>query len=143
LKRLPDSTQALVIRTDFSEPAAWDAVRSAIRAPVHDSAGTFEAYVEFVNDEEYTGLASEQLLSIVPSGLHASFIFLVDHVTLSHPENPILVVDLYDQPGRTFRVIPSEMWAVENNLSIANLDFDEFAGAVDQDGIFRGFPQEM
>jgi hypothetical protein len=26
-------------------------------------------------------------------------------------------------------------------LSIANLDFDDFADAVDQDGVFRGFPR--
>jgi hypothetical protein len=33
------------------------------------------------------------------------------------------------------------MWGVENNLSIANMDFEEFADAVGPDGIFRGFPQ--
>jgi uncharacterized protein DUF6924 len=32
------------------------------------------------------------------------------------------------------------MWSVENNLSIANMDFDEFADAVDQDGVYRRFP---
>ena len=49
---------------------------------------------------------------------------------------------MYDEPGRTFRVIPSEMWSVENNLSIANMDFAEFADAVDEDGVFRGFPEK-
>ena len=29
----------------------------------------------------------------------------------------------------------------ENNLSIANMDFREFAESVDPDGVFRGFPQ--
>ena len=28
---------------------------------------------------------------------------------------------------------------LENNLSLANMDFDEFADAVDAAGIFRGF----
>jgi len=32
------------------------------------------------------------------------------------------------------------MWDVENNLSLAILDFADFADAVDKDGIFRGFP---
>jgi Domain of unknown function (DUF6924) len=31
------------------------------------------------------------------------------------------------------------MWSVENNLSIANMDFEDFADATDDDGIFRGF----
>ena len=41
--------------------------------------------------------------------------------------------------GATFRCVPSAVQAVENNLSIANMDFEEFAGAVDEDGVFRGF----
>jgi len=28
---------------------------------------------------------------------------------------------------------------VENNLSLANMDFEEFADSVDADGVFRGF----
>jgi hypothetical protein len=47
-------------------------------------------------------------------------------------------VDLFDEPGRTFRVIPSEMWGIENNLSTSNMGFDEFAVLADKDGIFRG-----
>ncbi len=45
----------------------------------------------------------------------------MDSVTLSEPEHPILVLNLYGLVGRTFRVIRSEMWGVENNVSIANL----------------------
>lgn len=40
-----------------------------------------------------------------------------------------------------FRVILSEIQRIENNLSIANVDFEEFAGSVDQDGGFRGLPK--
>jgi hypothetical protein len=52
------------------------------------------------------------------------------------------VIDALDEPGRTFRVVPSELWAVENNLSLSNMDFEEFAEAVDGDGVFRAFPGE-
>ena len=65
--------------------------------------------------------------------------FVVDSTTMAHEEHPVAVLDLWHQPGRTFRVIPSQMWSVENNLSISNMDFFEFADAVDDDGIFRGF----
>jgi uncharacterized protein DUF6924 len=47
-------------------------------------------------------------------------------------------VDLTDEPGKTFRVIPAEMWSVENNFSLANLDFADFVEAVDNEGIYRG-----
>jgi len=35
--------------------------------------------------------------------------------------------------------VASELWGIENNLSIANMDFWEFAAAVDEDGVHRGF----
>jgi hypothetical protein len=30
------------------------------------------------------------------------------------------------------------LWEVENNLSIANMGFEEFAEAADEQGIYRG-----
>jgi hypothetical protein len=30
------------------------------------------------------------------------------------------------------------MWAVQNNLVIGNADWEDFADAVDADGVFRG-----
>jgi len=53
----------------------------------------------------------------------------------------VLVIDLYADRGRTFRAIPSQIQGIKNNLSIANMDFFEFADNVDADGIFRGFPE--
>ena len=136
MKYFPDTHNALVLRTDFSDTAAWEAICAAIRKPV----GAFKAVVDFVSDPVYDGISTEQLLSLIPQASNYTFIFIVDRIALSQPDYPILVVDLYTEPGRTFRVIPSEMCSIENNLSIANMDFEEFAEAVDEDGIFRGFP---
>jgi hypothetical protein len=73
------------------------------------------------------------------AGLH--FILVADRLALTSPEHPVLVVDVAREPGRTFRVVPSAAWSVENNLSLANMDFEEFADAVDEGGVFRGFPE--
>jgi hypothetical protein len=136
LKHIPDTQNALVLRTDFSEESVWELICAAIQEPV----GDFQAYVEFLSDPTYSGLTLEQLMELVPQASDHTFVFIVDQLSVSHPEHPILVIDLLDEPGRTFRVIPSEMWSVENNLSIANMDFYEFADSVDSDNIFRGFP---
>ncbi|MFN8515091.1 MAG: hypothetical protein U0841_21405 [Chloroflexia bacterium] len=48
---------------------------------------------------------------------------------------------MHDERGRAFRAILPELWAIDANLSISNMDFFEFADSVDSDGIFRGFPQ--
>lgn len=135
MKYIPDTHQSPVVRTDFSNPAAWDEISAAIREPV----GDFRAYVDFVNDQVYDGISPERLLALIPHGFTHTFLFVVDQIALSEPDRPILVIDLYAEPGRTFRVTPSEMWSIENNLSLANMDFEEFAEAVDADGIFRGF----
>ena len=97
--------------------------------------------MDFLSDPEYDGITPEQLRSLVSQSQNHMLIFIVDQVALAHPDHPLLVVDLHDEPGRAFRVIPSEMWGIENNLSIANMEFAEFADNVDQDGVFRGFPE--
>jgi hypothetical protein len=139
LKQIPETANALVLRTDFSDDAAWESICAAIEKPAGQFG--FRAYVDCVSDPAYDGITTEQVLSLAPEDSNHTFVFVVDRITVSHPEHPILVIDLYDEPGRSFRVVPSEMWGVENNLSIANMDFDEFAGAVDPDGVFRGFPE--
>lgn len=134
MKSLPDTPHSLVLRTDFSDPDAWEHACRAIETPV----GEFKAYVTFVSDREYEGLSVDQLLALASPDAR-SFVFVVDRGTLSSGECPVLVVDLVDHPGRSFRVVASEMWGVENNLSIANMDFEDFASSVDHDGVFRGF----
>jgi hypothetical protein len=37
------------------------------------------------------------------------------------------------------RALPDQIQGIENNLSIANMDFSDFADAVDDDGTMRGF----
>jgi hypothetical protein len=135
MKKVPETEYALVLRTDFSSDDAWASICAAIREPV----GEFQAYVDFVSDLAFDGVDAEQLLSLIPKNSKRKFIFVVDRISLSHPEHPILVMDLLRERGRTFRIIPSEMWGIENNLSITNMDFAEFADSTDPDGIFRGF----
>jgi uncharacterized protein DUF6924 len=66
-------------------------------------------------------------------------VIVADAVTMGAPEPSLLVVDLFEEPGRTFRAVPSAIQSIENNLSIANMDFWEFADNVDADGVFRDF----
>lgn len=135
MKPIPATEDSLVLRTDFSDESGWQQICAAIERPV----GDFQARVTFVSDPEFAGLTVAQLVAATSHDPNRSFAFLVDHTALSHPEHPILVVELEDEPGAFFRVIPSEMWSVENNLSLANMDFWDFADAADGDGIFRGF----
>lgn len=137
MKKLPKTENSLLLRTDFADDAAWIAVCEAVQAPTEEG---YQAHVDCISDRDYDGLTVEQLVALAPQGGDHAFAFVVDRTTLTHPEQPVLVVDLYTEPGRVFRVIPSEMCNVENNLAIANMDFCDFADCVHTDGVFRGFP---
>jgi hypothetical protein len=136
--KLPDYDYSLVIRTDFSDDAAWEQICRAIQEP--QTAQKFQALVECISDEECSGLAPEAVASVLPVDSQRPFVFVADAKTISQPDHPVLVVDLLEEPSRTFRVIPSEAWGVENSLRLANMDFADFAKSVDPDGTFRGFP---
>lgn len=127
-----------MLRTDFSNDSAWKSVCNAIRRP--QGLLGVRANVECISDPAFQGLTAEQLLAQASEFDNREFIFIFDSFTLTHPENPILVLDLFEESGQTFRVIPSEMWSVESNLSTSNMDFSEFAESAGDDGIFRGFP---
>lgn len=136
---LPVTDNPLVIRTDFDDETAWQTLCKAVCATVQDGADQFYAYVDFVDDNKYQGLSKQRLLKLVSDPYNHSFLFIADRLTLTHPEFPILVVDLYASRGREFRALPTQVQAIQNNLSIANMDFADFAEAVDADSIFRGF----
>ena len=133
---LPESDNAFVIRTDFSDERAWQAVRARIAAPV----GEFVAYVRYLDDRAYDGASKDDVTSLFgPGGVDHSFVIVADARTMSHPEHPLLVIDLFDEAYRDFRAVPTAIQGIENNLSIANMDFEDFADAVDADGVFREF----
>jgi hypothetical protein len=134
MNQLKDLENAIVLRTDFSDQAAWEAICAEIRKPL----GGFHADVDFVDDRAYAEITKERLLSLFKGSDHP-FVIVVDRTAISNAEHPLLVIDLEGGAGRQFRAIPSQIQGIENNLSIANMDFEDFAGAVDKDGVFRGF----
>jgi hypothetical protein len=139
MKTIPNTEHILVLRTDFSDQAAWLKICAELRKPV----GTlhFLAYLDYLNDVEYAGVTKKQLLDLAADYNH-SFIIVADQKAMTAPEHPLLIIDLSEKSAHEFRALPSQIQSIQNNLSIANMDFEEFMGAVDQDGIFRGFSED-
>jgi hypothetical protein len=136
---LPSSDEALVVRTDFSDDSRWEEICSLISTPVEDWGEQYYARVRFLNDLSFCNAKKEQFIGSLSANYDHSFVFMVDSVTISRLDSPILVIDLYTEVGREFRALPRTIQAIENNLSIANMDFREFADSIDSDGIFRDF----
>ena len=83
----PDDLTSLVLRMDFTDDTAWEALKTALH--------TWEGYdsATFVSDPRYAGVS---LLELVDADISI-------------------------------------------NLTIANMDFAEFADAADESGTYRGF----
>ena len=138
MKDLPNPEHpgdAIVVRTDFSDEAAWARLRNEIETLF----GECGVYVSFVSDPDFDGLDISTLTSLGQRHPYCGCLFVVDRVSLTDVEHPILVLDLGEEPERPFRVIPREMKSIADNLAIANMDFCEFADSADADGVFRGF----
>lgn len=138
-----DGGDSLLIRTDFGDDSKWREAAAAAMAPGEGENSDFSACLTCIDNPENNGLSIPDLLERI--GDHPPYyVFLADHTTITDPEHPILAVDTGPEDfgstrGQTVRVIPSQMWSIENNLSISNMDFDEFVESADQDGVYRGF----
>ncbi|MGW2646450.1 DUF6924 domain-containing protein [Streptomyces sp. NPDC001393] len=126
---------SLVLRTDFSDDPAWDAVCAEI-----EEAEEFSTAV-FVSDPRFAGVSVEALVeedAAADDDAKVFYVFLADATTMADAEHRLLAVDLADEPGRTFRVAPAWFSDISVNLGIANMDFAEFADCVDGSGTYRG-----
>lgn len=143
---LPDRG-TLLVRIDFTDDDAWGQLQGeATREYGPDG---FSANVEPVNDPQWADVAWDLVKAAAPAGdTGPTVLFIADSVTFASPAHPVLVVDLLDKclsvtefphiAGRVpFRCIPAALWEVENNLNLANMDWEEFAGQV-EGGVYRG-----
>lgn len=146
--------QSILVRTDFSDDDAWHAlVRDAQAIHRHPGGYDMQAVLTPVDDRRFENRTIEELLVL---DVDSHYLFVADSMTIQNPQHPILVLDMVDDEEsddeddedvddedmaervRSFRVTPKSLPSVENNLSIANLDFADFADHLDSDGVYRG-----
>lgn len=162
MKPLPETEETLLIRTDFSSEVAWKTVCSESRMMDADVRRVLERSDEYnraagrptglpieelgtplhiLDDQDYADATREQILSSLPPNYNSvhGFLFIADNECMKHPDHPLLVVDTYHERGRTFRAIPCQIFGIQSNLSLANMDWEEFSENVDEGGVFRGF----
>lgn len=133
---VPSTENSLLVRTSFVDPAAWTDALTAVRTKSQDG---FVAAVDVLDDRAWEKADWEQVRSAALAAQeHAAVLFIADDQALV-ADFPLLVIDLSEASNTPFRCVASELWGVDNNLNIANMDYSEFAEATDQDGVFRGF----
>ena len=138
---LPQTWSVPVVRADFSDDRVWQRVTQEIVTATHEG---FGADVEFVEDRALIGMDAAAIAAgyprTYPEDYRHPVVFVVDAVTVSVPEHPLLVVNLNMRvPTGPFRTLPRHVQSIQNNLSLANMDYVEFARSTGADGVFRGF----
>ncbi|MCX5129526.1 hypothetical protein [Streptomyces sp. NBC_00347] len=126
----PGDLTSLVLRTHFGDEAAWDALRSAIDGAT------------FVSDRRFAEADVQALADAAAAAEEREWfnhLFIADATAMADPDHPLLAVDLWVEPGRTFRVPARWFFDVSANLGLANMYFEEFAEAADASGTFQGF----
>ena len=134
---LPTTEDALVLRTDFTDDEAWSDVCDAIQVPEPEHG--FRAYVQCVSDPAYDGLTVAALTGLATHGPYHGYVFVVDSAR-SGSAIACACGRSERRAGSHLPGHPGRDLGRENNLSIANMDFAEFADATGPDGVFRGFP---
>ena len=132
-----DNEMPWLVRADFTDQVAWEQICRAVLVDPDSPDENGQVGFVIVDDIELDGLTPARLLELEPH--EGGGDFLVDHQTMSHPDRPVVAVDVADEPGRSFRLIPTAVQSFAVNMLLANMDFDDFANSVDADGIFRGF----
>lgn len=161
---LLDGDATPLIRTDFSNDAAWARIITAISRPVdlndphaitHGEAD-YSPLVAPVDDRRLAGITGAALGEFLATkGQFGGYALLADARSVAETTAGVeLTVEYVDLSvatgrdeelfesfmGRTFRCRVAEIASIEANLSIANMDFNDFAANTDPDGVFRGFP---
>ena len=151
----PEDLTSTVLRTDFNDDATWSAVQAAIDdtagAALREAIAALTPGIDvtdvgppatFASDPRFADVSIQALVdenNAAGDRDQLSHVFLADATSMTNPSSPLLLaVDLIDEPGRTFRVPARNFYDVSINLSIANMDFSDFANAADNSGIFRG-----
>jgi hypothetical protein len=146
-----------LVRTDFSDDSAWAQVVRAVTAPVDfgaEAGGSYEPHVEPLDDRAYDGATAQALADDSHEGA-LGYVLLADDRTMREAaaggEVTVVYVDLSVLPedaaefgwvnGQAIRCVVGEVADIEANLSIANMDFEEFADSADPDGVYRGLPE--
>ncbi|MFJ3895484.1 DUF6924 domain-containing protein [Streptomyces sp. NPDC090083] len=147
---------AVIIRTDFSDEAAWRQVAEELEesAPDDDPAESYDV----VDAPELADADTDTILAAVAAHEELweqlSVVFVADSKTMRFETRTLLTVttmtreimgeqgyEAMTEFGREFRTVPSGLHSIHANLELANMDFEDFSAKAhkDPEGIFRSF----
>jgi hypothetical protein len=133
---LPDSEIYLLVRTYFGDDASWDALRGEIEEGSEEG---FFANVEYVDDRQFEGFSVEALEAAHPHRADGwDVMYVADERGIREPAHPLLLVRVGSAEDLPFRCRADLLYEVDANLSLANLDWEDFRDQVGASGVYGG-----
>lgn len=125
----------MLIRTEFSDSKTWQAI---VDATTRENSDGFVANLTVVSDPAWASASVQDVLTAHAGDKERAVAFVFDAAALSDEKHSLLCINLASKKARTMRVLPSAVWSVENNLSLGNMEWRDFASAL-VEGVFVGF----
>lgn len=136
MKVLPLVQGPLLVRTDFSDEAAWQALLAVVNAP--DRRGV-RPNTCVIDDPDFGDLTAIQVVEET-SGSLPELLVVADKTAVTAPDMPLLVIFRPGTPDHDgLRVVASQLIAVTNSTFRSINDWDALGDAADDEGVFRGF----
>ena len=145
----PKIDQAWVVRTDFSNDEKWEEAVREIMTPRRVLSMDVRARVTLITDRRYENMSADEVASALPDSYEFLHCFIFDSFSSSEDESPILVLNLESndthEPSETFqfRAYPAQVFWIDSNLSISNIDFDDYTRELEPGAIFDGFGEDL
>ncbi|WP_037957057.1 DUF6924 domain-containing protein [Streptomyces sulphureus] len=136
-RALPLLTQenfGLLVRTDFTDDAAWTSLLETMHRPgvgYDDPIEDFTDYVDTVDDPIFEGSSPEQLMALIHDShdegeMTADLVMIADRTAMRDPDHRVLVTPLEGPVGYAFRIDPEPIGGMVANLAIGNMDIEDF-----------------
>ncbi|RCV53798.1 DUF6924 domain-containing protein [Marinitenerispora sediminis] len=125
---LPLLTQGdtdLIVRTDFSDDAAWETLLATVYRPGDGGPiDDFGDYIDVVDDPVFEGATPEQVMAVLREW--GEVVLIADGATMRDPGHRVLAVPLEGRIGCAFRLDPDKVGTMVANLSIGNQDVEDY-----------------
>lgn len=133
---LPDSEIYLLVRTFFGDDAGWDELTAIVAEETDEG---FVATVQVVDDVQFDGYSPAELEVAHPHRNDGwDVLYIADELAVTQPAHPLLLIRVGNSEDRPFRCRADRLHEVDANLSLANLDWDDFRDQVDESGVYGG-----
>ncbi|MEU6084805.1 hypothetical protein [Streptomyces sp. NPDC047108] len=147
-----DESAALVVRTDYGDEAAWQAVVEKLPGPWGD-----EARFHLVDEPLWSGASPDAVMAAAAEDENLSVVFVADAVTMRSPLHAVLALTTEEEDWdpepvldegrmvapapRRFRTVPAAVHAVNAHPALADMEFGDYVEAASRepDHIHRSF----